>query len=227
MAALLTMIAIMSILLSAILPVWRHEMRRERESELVFRGEQYVHAIALFQRRFGSYPPSIDVLVQQKFLRKKYPDPITGKDFRPVFAGQVGQPQGSQPQTGGTRPPSASQTTSPTTGFQTGVGGLMGVASTSDENSIRIYKGRTKYNQWQFIYAGATLRPGGPGGVRQPGPVGPGGVRPGGPGGPMGPGGPGGGPSRPRGPGGPGEQQPPRGPGGRPPGFGSRPPGGY
>ncbi len=208
MAALLTMIAVMAILLSAALPLWRHEMRREKEAELVFRGEQYVHAIGLFQRKFSTYPPSVDVLVQQKFLRRKYLDPITGKDFRPIFVGQQMQPQGAS-RPGGL----ATSSAPPTTGFRSGAGGLMGVSSTSDESSIRIYRGRTKYSQWQFIYAGATARPGGPGGVQRPGPAGPGGVVRPGRRGPMRPGG-GTGPGGPlRRPGGPGQDDQPRPPG--------------
>ncbi|MGE5815955.1 MAG: hypothetical protein ACM36C_15805 [Acidobacteriota bacterium] len=215
MAALLTMIAVMSILLSAALPVWKHEMRREKEAELVFRGEQYVHAIGLFQRRYATYPPNIDVLVQQKFLRKKYLDPITGKDFRPVYVGQLAQQQ----QGAASRSQPQQPTVRPGQPQPAGVGGLMGVVSTSEEDSIRIYKGRTKYNQWQFLFAGAAARPGGPGGVGRPGMPGPGGRR--GPGGgTRGPQGPGGGMRGPQGPG--GEDQPP--PNRRP--FGQRPPGG-
>ena len=49
MAALLVTLAIMTILLSIAMPVWRHEAQREKEAELVFRGEQYARAIALFR----------------------------------------------------------------------------------------------------------------------------------------------------------------------------------
>ena len=55
--------------MSVALPAWRTAAQRERESELVFRGEQYAHAIGMFQRRTANaYPPNLDVLVQQKFL---------------------------------------------------------------------------------------------------------------------------------------------------------------
>ena len=78
MAALLVSIAVMGILMSAAMPVWRQTARREKEAELVFRGEQYARAIGLYQRRFAvAFPPSIDVLVEQKFLRRKYKDPMT------------------------------------------------------------------------------------------------------------------------------------------------------
>jgi hypothetical protein len=81
------------------------------------------------------------------------------------------------------------------------------VASTSPADSIRIYQGRTKYNQWPFVYAGAATGPGGPGQQRP-------GMPPGGVGGPRRPGqGPGQGPA----PGRPGTLPRP-GPSTRPPG---------
>ena len=101
MAALLVSIGVMMVLMSVAMPVWRHEVQREKEAELIFRGEQYARAINLYQRKIGpgNFPPSIDFLVQQRFLRKKYKDPITDGDFQiiPVAAGvPQGQPQQSQ-----------------------------------------------------------------------------------------------------------------------------------
>lgn len=83
MAALLVAMNLIAIALSVALPVYQTVGRREREAELVFRGEQYARAIGMFQRKYGnSLPPDVDVLVKEKFLRKKYKDPITGDDFR-------------------------------------------------------------------------------------------------------------------------------------------------
>jgi hypothetical protein len=96
----------MMLLMSVAMPVWRHEMQREKEAELVFRGEQYARAINLYQRKMGpgNFPPNIDILVQQRFLRKKYKDPITNGDFQliavgagvPSVPGQQQQPGGGQ-----------------------------------------------------------------------------------------------------------------------------------
>ena len=73
MAALLVGLAIMAVLMSVALPAWRHLARREKEAELAFRGEQYARAIALFRAKNGNnFPPSLDVLVQGRYLRKKY-----------------------------------------------------------------------------------------------------------------------------------------------------------
>ena len=73
MAALLIALSVMAVLMSAVMPTWKHAARREKEAELVFRGEQYARAIGLFQRRAGPgvLPPDIDSLVKQRFLRKK------------------------------------------------------------------------------------------------------------------------------------------------------------
>src|SRR5262249_50445376 len=39
-------------------------------------------------------------------------------------------------------------------------GGIMGVTSKSKEESIRLYKGRSHYNEWAFIYAPPAAAPG-------------------------------------------------------------------
>jgi type II secretory pathway pseudopilin PulG len=144
MVALLVAMSIMAVMLGLALPVWQTAIRREREAELVFRGEQYVQAIRLFQRRYaGTFPPNIDVLVQQRFLRRRYQDPITGSDFRPVYAG-TGTPTGDARATGTLRP-----ATFP------GRGGIIGVVSTSAEASLRRYNGRGRYNEWSFVVTGA------------------------------------------------------------------------
>src|SRR4029079_5687700 len=110
MAALLVGLSVMSVMLAAAMPVWSHATRREREEELIWRGEQYRRAIMLFQRKYANtFPPNVDILVEQKFLRKKYKDPIANDDFQiipvgaPVggAAGPVGRNGAQQP---GSRP---------------------------------------------------------------------------------------------------------------------------
>ncbi len=226
MAALLVALAVMGVLASAAMPTWRQMARREKEAELIFRGQQYARAIGLFQRRAGPgvNPPNLDVLVQQRFLRKKYKDPITGGDFElisPVSAMSVpGAATPGAPTTRGgpsTTPTAPAgrgyQTVTPIGGGGTPPGGVVGVASKSKEKSIRIYNGRNFYNEWQFVFVPQVQQPagGGPdgrGGPQRGGPQrGPGFGSPGFPGGGRGPAGPAG-PSTPRGRGAP--IQPPR-----------------
>ena len=195
MAALLVMLGVMSILMTALLPAWRFQAKREKELELVFRGEQYVKAIALYERKMGPgmRPPSIDVLVQQRFLRKKYKDPMTEDgEFQPLFIGANNPApapggRGGQARPGMPPPQQQPQPQGPTptgvgsgfTGGQAGVGGILGVRSKSKENSIITYKGATRYDQWNFVFAGAANQPGMPGGRGAPGIRGRGQQRPG------------------------------------------------
>lgn len=176
MAALLVALGVMAVLMSAVLPAWRHQAKREKEAELVFRGEQYARAIGLWERKMGpgSRPPSVDILVQQKFLRKKYKDPMTADgEFQPIVAGVQPSTPGMPP-TGRGSPPQPQPRVS--AGFQATAGGIFGVQSKSTAQSIRLYRGRGRYNEWQFVHAGTTAAPGG-GSVGEPGERGRGGRR--------------------------------------------------
>jgi type II secretory pathway pseudopilin PulG len=248
MAALLVALSVMAILMTAVMPVWKQSAQREKEEELIFRGQQYTHALTLFSRKYANAaPPNLDVLVEQRFLRRKYKDPITNSDFQLILAGQ--NPSGSTPQTGRGQPQEAGagrQGTpspvgvSPSGGRGTsqigtpgagGVGGILGVSSKSKDKSIRLYNGRSRYNEWAFVVSQQLQGPGGgapgsnvpgqPGrgrGQQQPGQTtnpfgvtrpGPQGARPGGSGGPAGPGAQGQ-PGRPNSPGPPPPPRPPR-----------------
>lgn len=236
MAVLLVGIAVLMVFLGAAMPVWNQQAKREREEELLFRLKQYAHAIALYQRRLpGAQPPSIDALVEQRFLRRKYKDPMTGGDFAVLRVGQVspgmtaplpgmtlpgpggaqgpGVPAGvGQPSAGGRQSspgpggPSGARQLGGQSGQPLGGGAIRGVVSTSTESSLRIWKGRTRYDQWEVTPEDIVPRfmpvqgnpnqpgsggpgqptPGGPGsrppgpGMLGPGLSGPGGARPGG-----------------------------------------------
>ena len=203
MAALLVAISVMAVFLSAAMPSWYTMAKREREAELVFRGQQYARAVTLFQRKFaGAYPPNLDILLSQKFLRKQYKDPMTNGDFQLVPVGDAaglqaqasatpGGPAGSATPAGRGGPAAAGQA-----GGARGAGapaaGIQGVVSKSSEASLRVYNGRTRYNEWVFIAVAASTAAGAPAGAGAQSPGVPGGVQGGGQGG-QGRGGPGGG----------------------------------
>ena len=97
LVALLVGMAIASVWMAAALPAWRQQVIREREAELIFRGEQYARAIWLYQQKNNQqYPQSFDDLISQHVLRHKWKDPITDDDFLPLPAGfcQTGVPGG-------------------------------------------------------------------------------------------------------------------------------------
>jgi type II secretory pathway pseudopilin PulG len=97
LVALLVGIAIASIWMTAALPSWRQQAIREKEAELIFRGEQYARAILLYQQKMnGALPTNLDDLVSQHVLRRKWKDPIANAEFLPkvgcMAAGPGGQP---------------------------------------------------------------------------------------------------------------------------------------
>ena len=153
----------MGVLMSVAMPAWRHAARREKEAELVFRGEQYARAIGLYQRRFGvAFPPSIDVLVEQKFLRRKYKDPMTEDgEFQVLYQVSLAASTPGGGSTPSTSSGSGSQTgpSEPTGGGPRG--GVIGVVSKSEETSIRLYNDRDRYNEWLFVYIATTTQVGG------------------------------------------------------------------
>lgn len=84
--------ALLVIALAIAAPQVAKSIQRDKELETFNRGMQYRRAIQLYYRKFNAYPPSIDALVQTnniRFLRKKYLDPMTGKDdWKPILFGQ-------------------------------------------------------------------------------------------------------------------------------------------
>src|SRR5947208_14281585 len=99
LAALIFFAAAASIVAAAAVPAYQMQAKREREKELLFRGQEYTRAIQKYQRKFGLYPSSVDQLVQTnglRFLRKPYKDPITGKDFRLIRLNPDGSLAGSK-----------------------------------------------------------------------------------------------------------------------------------
>src|SRR5262245_2846415 len=176
MAALLVAMSVIAIVLGTTLPVFSTMARRERETELIFRGQQYARAVTLFQRKYGNaLPPNLDVLLNERFLRKQYKDPITNSDFTligpgsaelaqagtaaPVVpGGRGGQQTGGRGQQPSGGPPISQQQpfqqpqmSSP--GVQanpvtpgSAPGGVLGVVSKSKDTSLRVYNNHDKYN---------------------------------------------------------------------------------
>ncbi len=230
---LILFVAIMVILAAAVVPTVIHEVKRDREEELVHRGVQYSRAVRHFFKKFGRYPNSVAELENTqnlRFLRRRYKDPITGKDFRilhygevklgfsqPIAgatpagdlangqnalptngphplqpqqpqkvdspdrsdqpAGQNGQAgnqgnqnggQGKAPADGGTDAegsgaPGDTPPQQPGNGLGNGPlggGAMIGVVSTSHNESIREFNHKNHYYQWQFVYDPSTDRGG-------------------------------------------------------------------
>lgn len=114
--------------------------RRQKEQEMIWRGNQYVRGIKLYYRKFGRFPTSMDQLIKpsvgnNRFMRQAYKDPMNKEDgsWRLIYVGPAGQLIGSlKPQTGGIQMPVAGGPPPPQVGFGTqpgAPGGQLGFAT--------------------------------------------------------------------------------------------------
>src|SRR5579863_7688702 len=92
MLTLILAMALMAIFSAIIVSDLKFEIKRDREEEMIHRGVQYSRAIRAYYKKFGRYPTKIEDLEStnnMRFLRKRYKDPITGKDFKLLHYGEA------------------------------------------------------------------------------------------------------------------------------------------
>lgn len=133
----LAVMTVMLITMGAVSEVWHTVMKRENEQELLFVGHQFRHAIGKYYEKMGTYPASLEVLLESaantagtaRYLRKIYRDPITGDNKWGTVQGQDSK--------------------------------ITGVYSLSDEAPSKVssfieadksFEGKEKYSDWKFIY---------------------------------------------------------------------------
>lgn len=140
--ALLIFIAIMGVGLAATGEVWHMAMKREKEQELLFAGDQIRNAIIMYYNNApgpgARYPMSLDDLLKdprypetKRYLRKIYPDPVTNGSKWEYINGPNGE--------------------------------ILGVHSTSEEEPAKKsnfsvadmeFEGKMKYSDWIFMIPG-------------------------------------------------------------------------
>lgn len=146
--AALMIIIIMGIMLGAAGQSWRTIMQREREEELIFRGQQFKAALERWHKQLPGKPPPRPLnelkdllkdpnsLEKVRYLRRLYLDPITGKEWNVV---------------------------------KDPVKGVVAVFSSSEEEPLKkanfpkgleTFEGKTKYSDWQFGLPGSPVKPG-------------------------------------------------------------------
>ncbi|HXX99417.1 MAG TPA: hypothetical protein VEI54_00760 [Candidatus Limnocylindrales bacterium] len=75
--------------------------KREKEKEMVWRGQQYVRGVRMYYFKFHKFPTSLDDLTKPKngirFMRQAYKDPMNASDgsWRLIYVGPNGQLIGS------------------------------------------------------------------------------------------------------------------------------------
>ncbi len=179
---LMMALTVFNIMIAIALPKWSHAIRREKEEELISRGFQYAEAIRVFQNRFQRLPVRIDELikVEPRTIRKLWKDPMTDEgtwvlvppgNGSPVLTPKPENPPDSEgrPQNDDREP---SEELPDNTGIgdkkgQIQVGPFTGVHSRSSKESILIFNGRNRYDEWHFTVELLTQgggAAGGPGG---------------------------------------------------------------
>lgn len=155
-------ITLLGVGLTAAVTLWSQAVQREDEAELLFRGEAIARALERFQQdRPGTLPETLDELVEGKYLRRAWLDPMTGRSFRILRAEEAAAPATSAAGVIGARPRPTNpageefevrdeeearpESDAPGTGT-----GITGVVSTSDLLSFRTYEGARRYNEWRF-----------------------------------------------------------------------------
>jgi type II secretory pathway pseudopilin PulG len=134
--AVMFSIVLIGLSLTGAVQQWKTIMKREREAELLFRGDQIRKAIAAYQQTPGisNYPQKLEHLVKvpnisatKRFLRKVYKDPITSDEWAYVKIGDR----------------------------------IKGVYSKSEEEPLKqanfpeeykFFEGKTKYSEWVFEF---------------------------------------------------------------------------
>ena len=90
------MVLLITIALAIAAPRIAESIRRDKEEETIHRGKQYARAIQMYYAKYNRYPNSIDQLMKTdnvRFLRKRYLDPMTGKDdWRIIHLGEATVP---------------------------------------------------------------------------------------------------------------------------------------
>jgi type II secretory pathway pseudopilin PulG len=175
LAALMVLLAVSAILLTAAAQKWSFILQREREKELIFRGTAIARAIQDFQTAQNRLPTSLEEMTKTRppLLRQAYADPMTAKygkdgklvegtgEWTHVVLGRRGTPP---TRTLGTPPVSGDDTSEDATGDARddrrggartpNIVGFNGVKSKFEEDSIGTYQGSEPgqpYTEWKFM----------------------------------------------------------------------------
>ena len=123
--AVMLFVTLLMIALAVAAPQIGQQIKREREEELIHRGQEYATAIKKFYRaNNGQYPVSLDQLENsnnRRFLRKRYKDPTTGKaDWKLIHVGEAIMNLNPNTKPGSNDPNNSNQGGSNQSGFNQG-----------------------------------------------------------------------------------------------------------
>lgn len=134
LVGLSVIIAIIGIVLTTVSRMHTTIVKRDKEEELLFRGDEIKDAIDSYFNKGNTYPRNFEELmkdprgvVSKRHLRKVYKDPITNGDWNTI---------------------------------NDKAGRIVGVKSKSEEEPLKksnfseeykMFEGKTKYSEWEFV----------------------------------------------------------------------------
>ena len=167
--AVMLFVTLLMIALAVAAPQIGQQIKREREEELIHRGQEYATAIKKFYRaNNGQYPVSLDQLENsnnRRFLRKRYKDPTTGKDnWKLIHVGEAIMNLNPNTQSGNNDPNNSNQ------GGSNQNGSNRGGSNQSGFNQGGSNQGGNNQDNTGKTGGGGQDNP--PGGQSTPGPIG-------------------------------------------------------
>ena len=105
------------------------QINREREAELIYRGEHLARGIAQFRQKTGRYPTSLQEVesLRPRVIRKAYKDPLSENGEWTYIYNVPTAPSGNNE------------------GLP-----IIGLRSTSQRDSIKSYQNRSLHSDWEF-----------------------------------------------------------------------------
>ena len=88
----IVVIAVMNIFLGVAVTRWTFVNQRDREIELIWRGEQYSRALQCFIEKRGAPPSELEELLEEQCIRRLYTDPMSSSgEWRILRADDLGE----------------------------------------------------------------------------------------------------------------------------------------
>jgi len=146
-------VLVISLGLLIALPVWQTEVKREKEEELIFRGNQYAEGVRLYvQKNPGKYPASLKELLDKKCIRRLYRDPFDPDGLWNVILASGKAPSGRESAQGVLIAPERALP-----GIKNPQ--ILGVVSSSTDKSVKIYNDQESHDKWLFFFGQDPKKP--------------------------------------------------------------------
>ena len=130
LSVLLAMMVTVGVLIVNRAHLWAPtQINREREAELIYRGEHLARGIAAFRQKRGRYPNSLGEVasMRPRVIRQAYKDPMSESGEWAYVYNVPTAPSGNNE------------------GLP-----IVGVRSSSNKDAIKLYRGKSLYSDWEF-----------------------------------------------------------------------------